>query len=80
MGTTIISGFTSNNYGRKITIIVTYTIGSISVFLLGFPVNYWLTLTTIAMTGCLFPFANYCSLWLNEIGDDSFRNTANGWI
>ena len=65
----VISGFISTNYGRRITIIGTYVLGSISVFLLGFSVNYWLTLFNIALTGLLVTFLNYSALWLNEVGN-----------
>ena len=74
-------GIISNNQGRKLGLVVTYLIGLIGVIAIGLiVVNYWITLLFYSIMGFMIPYLNFSSLWLNETGDEGYRNLSNGMI
>jgi len=73
-------GMIANNYGRKKALIACLIPSSIAVFALGFSTNWPMAIILYGFIGFCIPFLNFAILWLNEIGENSYRTFANGII
>ena len=68
-------GYLADKKGRKYVIVITFTIGTISVVLMGIIYQYYtITLIFYAGLGCLLPHWSFSSLYIMEHGDVDFKN------
>ena len=78
--TTLLMGIVANNYGRKIACIISLTSGSLGAIGIGFSVNYWMALALYGVAGFAYPYLDFCSILLNEMGNEHFRVLGMGSI
>ena len=73
-------GIVANNYGRKMACILSLVLGGVGTILIGFSPNYWTSLAMYGLAGFQYPFMSFCTLIINEIGDNDYRILGAGAI
>ena len=77
MLSTLLSGYICNKHGRKATVTMTSLVGSIGLCTIVVSNTYWGIFTGYCLAGFTVPFMNFGSLYLNELGNESYRASVN---